>query len=103
FQLVLEAAKRGDTWPAVTAGADEAAVAMFLERRIRFTEIPNVIEATVRVHTPVADPGLDDIMDAAAWASDYAYGLVRAGGWGIARSRRAAAAPPLGRAHGRPD
>jgi len=78
FQIALEAGKRGDTWPAVLAGADEAAVGMFLEGRIRFTDIPGVIEATLTAHTPVKDPGLDDIMDAAAWAADYALGLGRA-------------------------
>jgi len=74
FEIALEAGKRGDTWPAVLASADEAAVAMFLDGRIRFTGIPRVIEATLGAHTPVADPGLDEIMEAAVWATDYAHG-----------------------------
>ena len=78
FQIALEAGKRGDTWPSALAGADEAAVAMFLDGAIRFTDIPSVIEATLAAHAPVKDPGLDDIMDAAAWAGDYARGLGRA-------------------------
>ena len=78
FQMALEVGKRGETWPATLAGADEAAVGMFLDGRIRFTDIPGVIEDTLAAHTPVKDPDLDDIMDAAGWAAEYAVGLRRA-------------------------
>ena len=77
FQMALETAKRGETWPAALASADEAAVGMFLEDRIRFTDIPGVIEGTLEAHTPVKEPDLDAVMDAAAWAAEYALGLAR--------------------------
>lgn len=75
FQIAVEAGRRGDTWPAVLAAADEAAVEMFLAERIPFTDIPMVIEKTLSAHTPVTTPALGDIMDAAAWASQYAGSL----------------------------
>jgi len=77
FGIGLEAGKRGDTWPSVLTGADEAAVGMFLDGRIRFTQIPDIIEATLAAHTPVKDPDLEAVMDASAWAAEYAAGSVR--------------------------
>ena len=72
FNLVLEYCKRGGTWPAAVAGADEAAVALFLDRAIPFTSIPEVIKTTLAAHSPVETPSVEDSLRAAAWARDHA-------------------------------
>ena len=44
------------------------AVAAFLGGRIKFTEIPSVIERALRDFTSVDDPTIDDIIAASTWA-----------------------------------
>lgn len=70
FELALEVAKRGGTWPACLSGADEAAVAAFLGGRIKFTDIPVVIERALDDFTPVLDPTVEEIVDASRWGKE---------------------------------
>jgi 1-deoxy-D-xylulose-5-phosphate reductoisomerase len=70
--LALEAGRRGGTYPAVLAAADEIAVERFLAGEIRFTEIAAVIADALDAHDPVADPNLDAILAADAWARERA-------------------------------
>ena len=70
FELALDVAKRGGTWPACLSGADEAAVAAFLGGRIRFTDIPVVIERALDDFTPVLDPTVEEIVDASRWGKE---------------------------------
>ncbi len=69
FRLSLEAAKRGGTYPCVLVGADEEAVALFLEGKIGFLQIAELIEAVLERHQPVARPDVPAILEASAWAS----------------------------------
>jgi 1-deoxy-D-xylulose-5-phosphate reductoisomerase len=47
LRLGLEAARRGEAAPAVFNAANEAAVALFLDARIRFVEIATAIESAL--------------------------------------------------------
>ena len=67
-----EAARIGGTMPAVVNGADEAAVAAFLNRKIGFMDIPGIIKQAMNAHQPVLDPSLDDIIAADIWARRFA-------------------------------
>jgi 1-deoxy-D-xylulose-5-phosphate reductoisomerase len=69
--LALEAGRRGGTFPAVLAAADEVAVQTFLAGHIRFTDIAHAIEDAMSHHTGSADPSLDQVLEADAWARDY--------------------------------
>ena len=69
FRLALEAGKKGGTWPAVVTSADAAAVDLFLNGRIRFTDIPDRIESVLAEHEPTKDPSLEEIQCAAKWAT----------------------------------
>ncbi len=68
FELALDFAKRGETWPAALCGADEAAVDLFLSRKIGFLDIPVVIRETLDRHRPVSDPTPEQALEAARWA-----------------------------------
>ncbi len=68
FGLALEVAVRGGTWPAALSGADDAAVELFLDRRIGFLDIAAVIRDALEDHAPVQDPSAEQIISAAAWA-----------------------------------
>src|SRR5437764_5379951 len=68
FHLALEAATRGGTYPCVLVGADEEAVALFLDGKIGLLGIAELIEAVLERHQSVDQPGIADILEACAWA-----------------------------------
>ena len=62
--LAFEAIKTGGTLPAVLSAANEAAVTAFLNRRLPFSKIPEVIRRVMHRHRTTQNPGLSDILDA---------------------------------------
>ena len=68
FQLALEAAKRGGTYPSVLVGADEEAVSLFLAGKISFPVIAELIEAVLERHQSIEQPDIPTILEATAWA-----------------------------------
>ena len=76
LRLALHAARSGATYPAVLSAADEVAVHLFLEGRIRFTDIHSWVDEALQRHTPVAEPTLDDVLEADAWARRLVAGSV---------------------------
>jgi len=77
LKLALEAARLGDTYPAVLCAADETAVDLFLNNSIAFTEIATIIEKTLHLHRPVSNPGIEDIVRSDRWACDTALKQAR--------------------------
>jgi 1-deoxy-D-xylulose-5-phosphate reductoisomerase len=74
--LAIEAGQRGGTYPGVLSAADEVAVQGFLDGRIRFTDIPRVIESVLSRHIPCAFSTLDDILQSDTWARTEADGII---------------------------
>ncbi len=68
FNLALEAARAGGTYPAALSAADEVAVNLFLNGRIGFLDIPYLVEEVVNQHDPGNATSLDEIMGADTWA-----------------------------------
>ena len=67
--LAREAAQKGGGMPAVLNAADEIAVEAFLAGRIKFTDIPRVIEKTMAAYTPSGGlPGFQEVVEVDAWA-----------------------------------
>jgi 1-deoxy-D-xylulose-5-phosphate reductoisomerase len=64
LKLAIEAGRRGDTYPAALCAADETAVELFLSKRIKFSDIPRLVERALDEHKPIAHPTLDDILAA---------------------------------------
>jgi len=75
--LALEAGRLGGTFPAALAAADEVAVEHFLAGRIGFMDIPRVIEAALAAHQGTAEPSLDEVLAADAWARRLAEDWLR--------------------------
>ncbi len=73
FDLALEYARRGGTYNAVLAGADEAAVNLFMQRKIRFTDIAPAIGKTLKKHQVKLDFTVEDAIAAAEWAYRSTY------------------------------
>lgn len=76
--LALEAGRRGGTHPTVLAAADEIAVQHFLAGHIRFLDIAHSIQDALSAHKPLANPSLDDVLHADAWARSYTEEWVKA-------------------------
>jgi 1-deoxy-D-xylulose-5-phosphate reductoisomerase len=72
LRLAYEAGRIGGTMPTVVNGADEVAVDAFLNGRIGFLDIPNIINQAMEAHQPVLNPVLDDILIADKWARNFA-------------------------------
>lgn len=75
--LALDCARKGGTATAVLNGANEAAVALFLADRIRFLDIPRLVEGALERVPTVAEPGLEDILAADQAARAAVYELMR--------------------------
>jgi 1-deoxy-D-xylulose-5-phosphate reductoisomerase len=72
LRLAFEACERGGTWPTVLNAANEVAVAAFLSRRLRFTSIAAVVQATLADHEVAPNPDLNQVLEADAWARQTA-------------------------------
>jgi len=68
--LAYAAGRAGGTMPAVLNAANEQAVALFLEERIHFLDIPRLIEQACERHGAdlTADPSLETVLEVDAWA-----------------------------------
>jgi 1-deoxy-D-xylulose-5-phosphate reductoisomerase len=71
LDLAFRACRAGGVMPAVLNGANEAAVAAFLNETIRFTDIPALIGQAMEAHPGVSDPELSDILSADEWARSF--------------------------------
>ncbi len=69
--LAYEAAGIGGSMPTVLNAANERAVSLFLDRKIRFLEIYDLIQGAMENHKPVQEPSVEQILEAEAQAYDY--------------------------------
>ncbi len=68
LKLAMEAGRKGGTYPAVLCAADEAAVDLFLNRKIRLTDIAKIVEKVLGLHKGIQNPTLEQILEADEWA-----------------------------------
>ncbi|MDE7131219.1 MAG: 1-deoxy-D-xylulose-5-phosphate reductoisomerase [Lachnospiraceae bacterium] len=69
--LAYQAARRGGTLPTVFNAANEKAVALLLQKKIAFLQIPDLIEGSMENHRVVDDPTVEQILDAEAETYEY--------------------------------
>lgn len=80
LRLARQAAEVGGSAPAMLNAANEVAVAAFLERRIRFTDIARIIEDVLDREAVVAVESLDAVFAADAQARRLANGWLSRSG-----------------------
>ncbi len=68
LNLARQAGETGGTLPAVLNAANEIAVAAFLQRKVGFPKIWQIVEDVMNRHESVAHPDLDAILRADQWA-----------------------------------
>ena len=68
--LAFDAMKAGGSMPVVYNAASEQAVSLFLDHRISFLEIAEIIEDCMGRHQVVAHPDVEQILEAERWTNE---------------------------------
>ena len=76
FSIVVQAGINGETLPAVANAADEVAVQAFLDGRILFGNIAEIIDEVLTLHRPYSIRSFDDVLEADRDARAVASGIV---------------------------
>ncbi len=63
LKLAYEALKAGGSLPTVYNAANEKAVALFLDRKISYLQIPELIEKSMAAHTLISNPDVNQILE----------------------------------------
>jgi 1-deoxy-D-xylulose-5-phosphate reductoisomerase len=77
LKLAYEALERGGTLPAVLNAANEVAVEAFLQGKIGFSHIPQVVSATMNGHKTTPLRGVEDALEADHWAKEKALDFIK--------------------------
>ncbi len=76
LKLAYSAAETGYTMPAVMNASNETAVDAFLNKKIKFTDIADIVSKTMKAHKVNKKSGIDESVEADAWARIYAKKLI---------------------------
>ena len=68
--MAMEASRRGGSMPTVFNAANERAVAKFLDRKIGFLDIPEIISECMAAHKVVEAPTVEQILQTEAATYD---------------------------------
>ncbi|MGN0168228.1 MAG: 1-deoxy-D-xylulose-5-phosphate reductoisomerase [Acetatifactor sp.] len=75
--LAYRAATVGGSMPTVYNAANEKAVALFLNRKIGYLQIPELIGEAMEHHKPIENPSVEQILEAEAEAYEYIAGRIK--------------------------
>jgi 1-deoxy-D-xylulose-5-phosphate reductoisomerase len=70
LKLAYQAMESGESMPAVLNAANEVAVEAFLDGRIKFTDIPVIIEKTMDAHKPHALTSIEEVLSVDRWGRE---------------------------------
>lgn len=76
LKLAFDAAAQGGSMPTVYNAANEKAVSLFLDRKIGFMQIPELIEASMRQHKKAEEPDVEEILKAEQETYEFIERLV---------------------------
>jgi len=71
LRLAYDALRQGGTAPAVLNAANEAAVQLFLEERISFPRIAELVDASLQAHKLEIKPDVEGLLSADLWARKF--------------------------------
>ena len=70
LQLAFQAAKAGGSMPTVYSAANEMAVSLFLDKKIRFLQITEMIREAMQHHKVIDQPDVEQILETEAYARE---------------------------------
>ena len=76
ISLAYTAAEVGGTLPVVLSSADEIVVNAFLDERIGFMDIPDILQCVMDRHDVIANPTLEDILQVDKWAKSTTLSVI---------------------------
>ena len=76
LKLAYRAAEAGGSMPTVYNAANEKAVALFLDIKIKYLQIPELIGEAMERHKVIPDPGVEDILSAEQQTYEYIAGRI---------------------------
>ena len=79
IRLAYEAGTCGGTMPAVLNAANEVAVEAFLNEKIKFVDLPEIIDKVLSGHKVVKKPALEELLQADKWARMQAKEIIERG------------------------
>lgn len=79
LKLAYEAGKLGGTMPAVMNAANEIAVTNFLERKLKFINIPYIVESVMQEHTVINSLDISILLEVDDWARKRCDELIKKG------------------------
>jgi len=71
LDFAYKAIKIGGSMPTVFNAANEKAVALFLDKKIKFLQIYEIIESCMNAHELIDNPGLQEILDVEQWVYNF--------------------------------
>lgn len=71
LKMAYDAIEKGGSMPTVFNAANERAVSLFLDRKIKFLEIYDLIQGAMEHHKNIQNPSVDDILKAEAESYEY--------------------------------
>src|SRR5215831_9267762 len=80
LRLAYDAMREGGTMPAALSAANEVAVAAFLNREIKFMDIPRITEGTMEAHATQPCESIEAVLEADRWARSRAERGLGVGG-----------------------
>ena len=69
--MAYEAMRAGGSMPTVFNAANEKAVSLFLDRKIRFLEIYDLIRGAMEQHKVIPDPSVEEILSVEKEVGEY--------------------------------
>ena len=76
LRMAYEALEMGGSMPTVYNAANEKAVALFLDRKISYLQIPEMIEKSMKNHVLIKNPGVDEILQTENAVYEYIQGMI---------------------------
>ncbi len=76
LDYAYQALKTGGSLPAVLSAANETAVKYFLDQKIGYADIGNVIKKTIDAHKPYQIKVVEDVLKADSWARQEAEKII---------------------------
>ncbi len=77
LKFAYEAGEMGGTMPCIMNAANEVAVGAFLQGKIHFLDIYDVIEAAMMKRSCILEPELEELFEEDAWARSFAEDFLR--------------------------
>ena len=73
FFVAIQAGAAGGLYPTIINAANEAALSLFLQKKIHFTQISNMVDKALNKFENISFPSLEDILHVNKEAFDYTY------------------------------